>query len=388
MYRTRETNPHFLPFQPQNQPQPPESVTNPNPRILPLQPQNRRQPPESVTNPNPHTLPSQPQNQLQPPESVTNPHFLQLQPPHQQPQPPRSQLHPSLEVPAQPQAWPLSGPSIELAPQTRPKRQSKRSRAQHGAGLLSDPTRSHLDSDPHSPRHSQPRPQRQPRHPELLAGASRTPPVHVGHSAVPQQQQSSVQRIPPPRKTKPFTWCIAILCAIFWIIIILVGLIVLIIYLLYHPKSPKFDVAGATLNAAYLDMGFLLNADVTFLANFTNPNKKVNVNFKHIIINLYFDGIPIATRYIDHFHVRRAQYHLANVHMVTSQVRLSPVHSQKLKKQIESGKVKFDIQGLFKAKSKLGNVLKYSYSLYGHCSIVMTGPPNGVLVAKTCSAKR
>lgn len=134
-------------------------------------------------------------------------------------------------------------------------------------------------------------------------------------------------------------------------------------------------------------MGYLLNADVTFLANFTNPNKKVNVNFKHIIINLYFDGVPIATRYIDHFHVRRAQYHLANIHMVTSQVRLSPVHSQKLKKQIESGKVKFDIRGLFKAKSTLGNVLKYSYSLYGHCSIVMTGPPSGILVAKTCGTK-
>lgn len=147
-------------------------------------------------------------------------------------------------------------------------------------------------------------------------------------------------------------------------------------------------MAGATLNAAYLDMGYLLNADVTILANFTNPNKKVNVNFKHIIINLSFDGVPIATRYIDHFHVRRAQYHLANIHLVTSQVRLSPIHSQKLKKQIESGKVKFDIKGLFKAKSKLGNVLKYSYSLYGHCSIVMTGPPNGVLVAKTCGTKR
>ncbi|KAL1828702.1 hypothetical protein ACET3Z_007114 [Daucus carota] len=291
-----------------------------------------------------------------------------------------------------PQARPPSGPTFELAPQpqTRPKRQ-KRPKAQHGAGLLSDPTRSHLGPDLHTPL-SQPRPQRQPRDTQLSVGASPTqpnqPPPRLGHPAGPQHQQSSVQRIPPPRKTKPFTWCIAILCAIFWIIIILVGLIVLIIYLAYHPKSPKFDVAGATLNAAYLDMGYLLNADITFLANFTNPNKKVNVNFKHIIINLYFDGIPIATRYIDHFHVRRQQYHLASVHMVTSQVRLSPVHSQKLKKQIASGKVQFDIKGLFKAKSKLGNVLKYSYSLYGHCSIVLTGPPTGVLVAKTCYTKR
>ncbi|KAK1403250.1 hypothetical protein POM88_002855 [Heracleum sosnowskyi] len=371
MYRTRETNPHFLSLQPLNQPQPPESATNP--------------------------------------------HFLPSQPPQHQPQPPWSQPNPSLELPAQPQARPLPDPSIELAtqPQPRLQRQSKR-RGRHGAGLLSDPTQSQpsaghmldpthsqfgaghmsepkqslLGPDNNSPTHSQPRHLRQPRDPELLVAASPKQshqlPMHPDHPAA---QQSSVQRIPPLRETKPFAWCVAIFCAIFWILIILTGLIVLLVYLVNHPKSPKFDVAGASLNAAYLDMNYLVNADLMILVNFTNPNRKVNVNFKHVVIKLYFDGVPIATEYIDHFHLGKAQYLLANVHMLTSQVRLSQVHSQNLGKQIESGRVSFEVKSFFRAKSKLGNVLKYSDSFVGHCSIVMTPPPAGVLVAKTCGTK-
>lgn len=170
--------------------------------------------------------------------------------------------------------------------------------------------------------------------------------------------------------------------------IILGGLIVLIVYLVFHPKSPKFDVAEASLNAVYLDMGYLLNADVTLIANFTNPNKKVNVKFNYVVLNLYYEGIPIATTYIDHFSIMRAQYLLMNVHLVTSQVRLPTLHIRNLKKQLQSGRVQFQIKGIFKTKSRLGSLLRYSYWLYGRCDIVMTDPPSGVLVAKTCVTKR
>ncbi|WOH16598.1 hypothetical protein DCAR_0936156 [Daucus carota subsp. sativus] len=369
MYRPRETNPHFLSLQPVNQPQPPESIIN-----QPL-------------------LPSQP--------------------PHQQHQPPLSQPNPGIDLPVQP----LPGPSYEVPPQPQPRlqRQGKR-RERRGAGLLSDPTRPQpgagqmsdpnrppfaaaplldptllqLGPDNHSPPHSQARRQRQPHDPELLVAASpKTPkmPMHSDHPAAHQQHQSSAQNIIPPRKTKPFTWCIAIFCAIFWVLFILIGLIILIVYLVNHPKSPKFDVAGASLNAAYLDTNNLFNADLTILTNFTNPNRKLSVNFKHIVISLYFDGVPIATEYIDHFHLGKAQYLLANVQMLTSQVRLSQVRSQKLAGQIGSGRISFDVKSFFRAKSKSGNVLKYSYSLHGLCSIVMTPPPGGVLVAKTCETK-
>ncbi|XP_071724307.1 NDR1/HIN1-like protein 13 [Rutidosis leptorrhynchoides] len=184
------------------------------------------------------------------------------------------------------------------------------------------------------------------------------------------------------------TWFAAIFCAIFWVLVILGGIIVLIVYLVFRPRSPRFDVSTATLNAAYLDVGNLLNADLTVLANFTNPNKKVSVDFSYVTLDVSFANTLIATRYVPPFKAKRADSMLADVHMVTSQVRLSVQESELLKRQIANNRVKFEVRGIFHARSTLGNILGYSYKLYTTCNIELTGPPTGVLRSSKCKTKR
>ncbi|KAH6815200.1 proline-rich receptor-like kinase [Perilla frutescens var. frutescens] len=192
----------------------------------------------------------------------------------------------------------------------------------------------------------------------------------------------------PSRRTKPVAWLVAAFCALFWIIVIVGGLIILIVYLVFRPRSPRFDISTATINAAYLDMGYLLNADLRVLANFTNPNTKVNVEFSYVILDLYYGGNFVATRYIRPFAVMKGESRFADVHMVASQVRLSTDHSLQLQKQMEEGRVHIEIKGLFRAKSKLGGIFHYSYWMYAHCQLVVTGPPTGVLIGKKCVTKR
>nr|KYP67611.1 hypothetical protein KK1_023955 [Cajanus cajan] len=139
-------------------------------------------------------------------------------------------------------------------------------------------------------------------------------------------------KLPEDKKSHTLTWLAACLCVIFCLVIIIGGLIVLIVYFIFRPQSPHFDVSSVTLNAAYLDLGYLLNADLTMLANFTNPNKKVHVDFSSVIIYLYY--------------------------------------------------------GIFRARSKLGSILRYSYNLYGRCSVMLTRPPDGILLKKKCRTKR
>lgn len=136
-------------------------------------------------------------------------------------------------------------------------------------------------------------------------------------------------------------------------------------------------------------MGYLLNADVTLLANFTNPNTKVKVDFNYAVLDLYYENNVIATRYIEPFSVRKRESHFATVHMVSSQVRLPMEQSVGLQKQIAvDGRVKFEIRGLFRTRSKLGAILHYSYWLYAHCEILLSAPPTGVLLKKKCVTKR
>lgn len=195
-------------------------------------------------------------------------------------------------------------------------------------------------------------------------------------------------RVPDQKKTKPHTWLFAIFCLIFWLVIIIGGLIVLIVYLVFRPQSPHFDVSSASLNAAYLDLGYLLNADVTLLANFTNPNKKVHVDFSTTMIYLYYGSTLIATQYVEPFSTSRAESRFATIHMVSSQVQLPLAETQRLVRQVQSNGILLEVKGVFRARSTLGRILRYSYNLYGYCTIMLTRPPGGVLIKRRCITKR
>ncbi|CAN4124096.1 unnamed protein product [Withania somnifera] len=220
-----------------------------------------------------------------------------------------------------------------------------------------------------------------------------SPPRHQPHSGSRPHSQhhrhsSGLVGVPARRKTKPFAWLVAGFCALFWVMVIVAGLAILIIYLVFRPRNPRFDITSATLNAAYLDMGYLLNADLTILANFTNPNKKGRVDFHYAILDLYHSGHLLASSYIDPFSTMSHESRFQDVHLVSSQVPLPLEQSQQLKKEVDSGRVKFEMKGLFRARSNLGSFLQYSYWLYSQCTIVVTSPPTGVLLGRKCVTKR
>ncbi|XP_044492890.1 NDR1/HIN1-like protein 13 isoform X1 [Mangifera indica] len=206
----------------------------------------------------------------------------------------------------------------------------------------------------------------------------------------PQQEQPRQRPFvrQQPRRTKLPTWFLAVICAFFWLVIILGGLIVLIVYLVFRPHSPSFEVSNVSLNAAYLDVGSLLNADITVLAKFINTNKKVRVDFSYVVLDLYYGNTLIASQYIEPFTAARLQTRLASVHMVTSQVQLPLDETQRFQKEIERNEIVFQVKGVFRARSNLGSFLRYSYKLYGHCTIVVSNPPGGVLKGVKCKTKR
>lgn len=336
----------------------------------------------------------------------TNPHFI----PQQRPTQPQARPIPSQQLPE-------ADGGAAPPPPSQP-RIDRRSRRQRPVILPQYPSQQDHESRPLHPeteaqyspeQHREPRPQdpvtpsRDPSqqnpdrrvqfhspleqhgrraHPEPTSPPQRLPPL-----SRPSQQQPGL-RVPGLQKTKPLTWFAAVFCVIFWVIIIVGGLIVLIVYMVFRPRSPRFDISSVSLNAAYLDMGYLLNADVTVLANFTNPNRKVDVDFNYLVINLYYEDTLIASRAISPFSAASMQTMFADVHMVTSQVRLPLKDSQKFAQQVQTNGIQFQLKGYFRTRSKLGSFLRYSYWLYGKCSFIVTAPPSGVLVARSCRTKR
>ncbi|KAG2301580.1 hypothetical protein Bca4012_059825 [Brassica carinata] len=358
-----ETNPHFARIPSQNQPlkgggaSTSQSHPNAPPGIL-IKPRDRhRKGPIPQPPPSEIPLPLSPEEKL-PPRKTSN----------------------SAKIP-------LLSPPQEKPPPKKPPKSSKRP-------LLVSPEGHHQQQQQQQRSPPQPPQQQQPRvgpggYTTTLPPIAKPTPWRTAPTPSPHHRRGQQHQPPPSRdQTNAMTWSAAFCCVIFWIILILGGLIVLIVYLVYRPRSPHIDISSANLNAAYLDMGFLLNGDLTVLANFTNPNKKSSVEFNYLTFDLYYYNTLIATQYVQPFKIPNKMSMFANVHLVSSQVRLQPTQSQELQRQIETGPVLLNLRGTFHARSNLGALFRYSYRLHTQCSFSLNSPPFGTMRARRCSTKR
>lgn len=200
-------------------------------------------------------------------------------------------------------------------------------------------------------------------------------------------RKSSTLLQPQPRRTNPFIWCSAIICLIFSLVLIFFGVATLIVFLVVKPRTPLFDIPNANLNAIYFDSPEYFNGDLTFAANFSNPNRKIEVRFEYLVIELFFYDRLLSTQTIQPFTQRQREIRLESVHFISSLVFLPQNLAVGLQKQVLSNRVSYNLRGTYKVKATFG-LIHFSYWLHSRCQVEMTGPPTGVLVARRCITKR
>lgn len=223
-----------------------------------------------------------------------------------------------------------------------------------------------------------------------------TPTTHLkqpNHIVLPKQSRNH-DHIPkqpillrPRRRTNPVVWLGAVVCLVFSLVLILFGVATLIIFVGIKPRSPVLDIPAATLSVIYFDSPQLLNGDITFLANFTNPNRRLGVKFEYLNVELYFSGSLIASEAVEPFRQKAGEVRLIQVHLLSSLVYLQPNLAIRLQRQEQRNRVVYEIKANFRVKFEVG-VVHYSYALHGNCAIEMTSPPNGALITRHCTTKR
>ncbi|KAL3508323.1 hypothetical protein ACH5RR_027724 [Cinchona calisaya] len=210
-------------------------------------------------------------------------------------------------------------------------------------------------------------------------------PPQLPHSS--KRQLGGYSRLRHQSRTNPVIWCSAIICLIFSLLLIFFGVATLIIFLDIKPRTPVFDTPSASLTVVYIDSPQFLNSDFTFTANFSNPNRKLDIRFDYLNIELYSFDTLIAARVLQPFTQRRKETRLVPVQMISSLVFLPPNHAVELQRQVQNNRVVYHIRGTFRLRVSLG-LLHFSYWLHARCQLELTSPPTGVLVAHSCSTKR
>ena len=188
----------------------------------------------------------------------------------------------------------------------------------------------------------------------------------------------------PQRSVHPCAACFAV---IFCLLITLAALAILIIYLIFRPWSPLFGFSTATtLNGLTLQKGNRFSVNLTLVTNFTNPNKKAGVDFKYVVVELYFGESTVATKNIEHdFSASKGGTGSIEVDVVANRVHLTEFDSQGLKRQMVKNKMEFEVKGNFLVHTRFGPLVRYSHWMHGQCSIILTKPPHGVLISSRCN---
>lgn len=208
---------------------------------------------------------------------------------------------------------------------------------------------------------------------------------HERHKAYAEQKV-----LPPLRKTNPCIWCIALMCSLIAVAIILSGLAVLTVYLLFHPKLPKLDVTKASLNRVILDPAtFLYNSEMVALITVNNPNGRVDMRYEYINFKLFFRSDMVATQVLPPFAQRRGNStDLKVITMVSNDAEITPLSAQVMEIQAKNNSIEYKLVGNLRTVARLGATAQIPYWLNVNCQLHFTTPPNGVLHDHKCSSGR
>ena len=171
-----------------------------------------------------------------------------------------------------------------------------------------------------------------------------------------------------------------------------IGLAILVIYLLYHPKPPRLHVSTATLNAGYIDelppphLGQALNSDLYVLAAIYNPNTKIDVALHYMQFDLYFQGHLIGKQAVwPPLYESPGDSALRTVHLVVSEVVMRPEDADVWKNVTSSGGlVQMQLEGRFYVQLNFGRWLPFRYMVKPSCALWLDPPPAGALRRARC----
>ncbi|PON76164.1 late embryogenesis abundant protein [Trema orientale] len=160
----------------------------------------------------------------------------------------------------------------------------------------------------------------------------------------------------PEKPTHPLVWCIAILCTVAAIAVIITGLVVFVGYLIIHPSAPVISVVSAHLDKIQNDLAGLLEIQVTIVIKAENDNAKAHASFSDTDFVLSFQGIPIARLVADPFEVPKNESVEFPYKVESSSIPLSPDEMQQVDLALKQDQITLDLKGSSRARWRVLSV--------------------------------
>ncbi|GKA28995.1 late embryogenesis abundant protein, LEA-14 [Tanacetum coccineum] len=142
--------------------------------------------------------------------------------------------------------------------------------------------------------------------------------------------------------------------SLFFILAIMIGLTILIIWLTLRPRKPVFSVIDASVNNFKLSKNNHLDASYTIDLFSFNPNTKMSIQYKKMDVTIMFEDETVANGVIGSWHQHRRSKWSYKLELASHNVELSSALSQHLQLAKSSNNVFITVMLKGKIRSKMG----------------------------------
>ncbi|GAB4857968.1 hypothetical protein Ancab_015873 [Ancistrocladus abbreviatus] len=176
--------------------------------------------------------------------------------------------------------------------------------------------------------------------------------------------------IRPQRRTNPLIWCLAIICTIFTVLVIITGIVVFVGYLAIRPKVPFVRVASAHLDYFNFTSDGYLSTGLSIMIGAENDNKKAHASFSDFRYDLDFHGLDIAR-------LEAAPFDVGNNKsvdlMFVFESRPVPLDSEQVNVvdlSLKKNMIAFELKGSSRARWRVGPLGSVKFWCHLHCQLL------------------
>ncbi|XP_028752322.1 NDR1/HIN1-like protein 12 [Neltuma alba] len=193
---------------------------------------------------------------------------------------------------------------------------------------------------------------------------SQPPPTPVKPMPMPKPMGSRYRPEEPNRRA---------LCACIATVLLLAGLVILVLWLVYRPTKPHFDVVGAAVYGLNAKAPPLMTTSMQFTIIITNPNRRVAIYFDTLNVYVSYRNDPITTPMaLPPLYMEVHSSVSLSPMLGGSPVPVSPDVSNGLATDEAYGVVGVSVIMQGKLRWKTGGIKTGHYGIYVKCDVMMS----------------
>ncbi|KAL8159333.1 hypothetical protein V2J09_000870, partial [Rumex salicifolius] len=205
--------------------------------------------------------------------------------------------------------------------------------------------------------------------PIITSNSSKTNEIrHQKHLQHWEMLKKPVSIASPPR-THLLIWCVAVICMVLTVAVIVTGITVFVGYLVIKPRVPLVRVAYAHLDMFSFDQDGVLTTKLTLVISAENDNMKARASFSDFSYLLTFDGIKVALLKAMPFDVLNNKSLPLKYVVEANPIPLNPHKMSFADSALKNDMIPFELNGHTRARWRVGPLGSIKFWCNLHCHL-------------------